>query len=43
MMARLRVLHGEIEAEGPDWWRTEPMNGRGKKPAAARAGSPGNG
>jgi len=43
MMARLRTLQGEIEAEGPDWWRTEPMNGLKKKSAAARAGSPGNG
>jgi arylsulfatase A len=43
MMARLRTLQGEIEAEGPDWWRTEPMSGLKKKPAAARTGSPGNG
>jgi hypothetical protein len=31
MMTRLRILQGEIEAEGPDWWRTEPMSGLKKK------------
>jgi len=28
MMARLRVHTAGVEAEGPDWWRTEPVNGR---------------
>jgi arylsulfatase A len=31
MLTRLRTLQGEIEAEGPDWWRAEPMNGLKKK------------
>jgi arylsulfatase A len=30
MLARLRALTAEIEAEGPDWWRSEAWNG-GKK------------
>ncbi len=34
MMARLRAYTAEVEAEGPEWWRTEPLNGRKKKPAA---------
>jgi arylsulfatase A len=34
MMARLRAYTAEIEAEGPDWWRTQPMNGRKKNPPA---------
>ena len=34
MMARLRAYTAEVEAEGPDWWRTEPLNGRKKNPAA---------
>ena len=33
MMSRLRAHTAEIEAEGPDWWRTEPLNGPAKKPA----------
>jgi len=33
MMARLRAHTAEIEGEGPDWWRTEPTNGRERKPA----------
>ena len=33
MMARLRAYTAEVEAEGPDWWRTEPLNGRKKNPA----------
>ena len=28
MMTRLRAYTAAVEAEGPDWWRTEPMNGR---------------
>ena len=36
MMARLRAYTAEVEAEGPDWWRTEPLNGRKKNPAATR-------
>jgi len=35
MMARLRAHTAEVEAEGPDWWRTEPLNGRPKNPPAA--------
>jgi arylsulfatase A len=35
MMARLRAYTAEVEAEGPDWWRTEPLNGRKKNPAAS--------
>jgi arylsulfatase A len=31
MMARLRAHTAEIEAEGPDWWRTQPTNGPAKK------------
>ena len=34
MMARLRAHTAEVEAEGPDWWRTEPLNGRKKNPAS---------
>lgn len=34
MMARLRLYKAEVEAEGPDWWRTEPMNGLKKIPPA---------
>jgi arylsulfatase A len=34
MMARLRAYTAEVEAEGPDWWRTEPLNGRKKNPDA---------
>jgi arylsulfatase A-like enzyme len=34
MMARLRAYTAEVEAEGPEWWRTEPLNGRKKNPAA---------
>ena len=38
MMARLRAHTAEIEAEGPDWWRTEPVNGRDRgKPARPKA------
>jgi len=37
MMARLRAYTAEVEAEGPDWWRREPLNGRKKNsPAAPR-------
>jgi len=50
MMARLRLYTNEVEAEGPDWWRKEPLNGRQKKPAASprakrkdAASSPGHG
>jgi arylsulfatase A len=32
MMARLRAYTAEVEAEGPDWWRTEPLNGLRKNP-----------
>jgi len=32
MLERLRALTAEIEAEGPDWWKTEPLNGRRPKP-----------
>ena len=35
MMTRLRAHTTEVEAEGPDWWRTEPLNGRKKTPAGA--------
>ena len=35
MMARLRAHTAEVEAEGPDWWRTEPLNGRKKNPPAS--------
>lgn len=35
MMARLRTHTKEVEAEGPDWWRTEPLNGRKKNPPAS--------
>jgi arylsulfatase A len=35
MMARLRAYTAEVEAEGPDWWRTEPLNGRKKNPPAS--------
>jgi len=34
MMARLRAYTAEVEAEGPDWWRTEPLNGRKNNPQA---------
>jgi hypothetical protein len=34
MMARLRAYTAEVEAEGPDWWRTEPLNGRKNSPQA---------
>jgi hypothetical protein len=40
MMARLRAHTAEVEAEGPDWWRTEPLNGRKKNPAATRKTTP---
>ena len=40
MMARLRAYTAEVEAEGPDWWRTEPLNGRKKNPAATRKTPP---
>jgi arylsulfatase A len=30
MLARLRALSAEIEAEGPDWWRSEAWNGSKK-------------
>jgi arylsulfatase A len=40
MMARLRAYTAEVEAEGPDWWRTEPLNGRKKNPAANRKTTP---
>ena len=33
MRDRLKAFNGQVEAEGPDWWRTEPTNGREKKPA----------
>ncbi|MGI9177227.1 MAG: sulfatase family protein [Pirellulales bacterium] len=26
MLTRLRAYLSEVEAEGPDWWKTEPMN-----------------
>ena len=32
MLERLRALTAEIESEGPDWWKTEPVNGRSRKP-----------
>ena len=32
MLERLRTLTAEIEAEGPDWWKTEPLNGRRRTP-----------
>jgi len=36
MMERLRAYTAEVEAEGPGWWKTEPMNGKDvKKPRAA--------
>ena len=35
MMTRLRAHTTEVEAEGPDWWRTEPLNGLKKTPAGA--------
>lgn len=31
MLKRLASHTAEVEADGPDWWRTEPMNGLGKK------------
>lgn len=38
MMARLRAYTAEVEAEGPDWWRTEPLNGRkNNHPATPKA------
>jgi len=33
LLARLRAHTAEIEAEGPDWWRTQPTNGPAKQPA----------
>jgi len=36
MMARLRAHTAEIEAEGPDWWRTQPLNGPAKPPEKQR-------
>jgi arylsulfatase A len=41
MRGRLDRLLAEIEAEGPDWWQTEPMSGlrrpaKDKQPAAHR-------
>lgn len=33
MMRRLQAHTADVEAEGPGWWRTEPLNGLGKKPA----------
>jgi arylsulfatase A-like enzyme len=41
MRGRLERLLAEIEAEGPDWWQTEPMSGlrrpaKDKQPAAHR-------
>ena len=37
MLERLRAHTAEIEAEGPDWWRTHDWNGpRRRKSAAAR-------
>ena len=38
MMVRLRAYTAEVEAEGPDWWRTEPMNGR-KRATSERGNS----
>lgn len=37
----VELLLAEIEAEGPNWWRSEPMNGlrrpaKDKQPAAGR-------
>jgi arylsulfatase A len=40
LMTRLRAHTTEVEAEGPDWWRTEPMNGLRKAPAGAGAKHP---
>jgi hypothetical protein len=37
MRGRLERLLAEIEAEGPDWWRTEPMNGL-RRPSTLDAG-----
>ncbi|MFM9080731.1 MAG: sulfatase-like hydrolase/transferase, partial [Opitutaceae bacterium] len=36
MTAALRKLNAEIEAEGPDWWRKEPLNGPAKPPQKQR-------
>jgi hypothetical protein len=35
MLERLRAYTAQVEAEGPTWWRTEPMNGRPRPPQAA--------
>jgi len=32
MMARLRTYTADVEAEGPDWWRTAPFNVPQKNP-----------
>ncbi len=31
MLERLAKHTAEVEADGPGWWRTEPMNGLNKK------------
>jgi len=36
MMERLRTYTAAVEAEGPGWWKTEPLNGGGRKPARER-------
>ena len=33
MLERLRAHTAAIEAEGPDWWRTQPENGSPKRQA----------
>jgi arylsulfatase len=38
MMRRLQAHTADVEAEGPGWWRTEPLNGLRKK--SARASKP---
>lgn len=41
MLARLAAYLNEVEADGPDWWKTEPMNPvHGAKPAAQRRPTP---
>jgi arylsulfatase A len=35
MLERLRSYTAVVEAEGPDWWRTEPTNGRNRPRWAA--------
>jgi N-acetylgalactosamine-6-sulfatase len=35
MLERLRSYTAVVEAEGPDWWRTEPTNGRNRPRQAA--------